>query len=54
MTFAEATATIVCKKIYTQAIDLPSVPDDVMARLGERLYVNEAHTVFVGEIVDVK
>ena len=53
MTFAEATTTIVCKKWYTQAIDLASVPADVMARLGGRLYVDAAHTMFVGEIVDV-
>lgn len=53
MTFAEASTTIVCKKIYMQAIDLAAVPDDVMARLGTRLYYQEAHTVFVGEIVDV-
>ncbi|MBP3894248.1 MAG: flavin reductase [Atopobiaceae bacterium] len=54
MTFAEATTTIVCKKIYTQAIDLAAVPDDVMERLGGRLYIDEAHTMFVGEIVGVK
>lgn len=52
-TFAEATTTIVCKKWYTQAIDLASVPADVMERLGGRLYVDAAHTMFVGEIVDV-
>ena len=30
------------------------VPADVMARLGGRLYVDSAHTMFVGEIVDVR
>ena len=54
MTFAEATTTIVCKKWYTQAIDLAAVPADVMERLGGRLYVDAAHTMFVGQIVDVR
>ena len=53
MTFAEATTTIVCKKWYTQAIDLAAVPADVMERLGGRLYTDQAHTMFVGEIIDV-
>lgn len=53
MTFAEATTTIVCKKWYTQAIDLDAVPADVMDRMAGRLYVNAAHTMFVGEIVDI-
>lgn len=53
MTFAEATTTIMCKKIYTQAIDLASVPADVMERLSGRLYVDAAHTMFVGEIIEV-
>ena len=52
MTFAEAATTIVCKKWYTQAIDLASVPADVMERLGGRLYIDEAHTMVVGEIID--
>lgn len=53
MTFEEATTTIVCKKIYTQALELDAVPADVMERLGTRLYTEQAHTVFVGEVVDV-
>ena len=53
MTFAEATTTIVCKKWYTQAIDLDAVPADVMDRMAGRLYVDAAHTMFVGEIVDI-
>jgi len=53
MTFAEADVTIVCKKWYTQAIDLAAVPADVMERLGGRLYSEQAHTMFVGKIVDV-
>ena len=54
MTFAEATTTIVCKKWYTQAIDLAAVPADVMERMAGRLYIDAAHTMFVGEIVDIR
>lgn len=54
MTFAEATTTIVCEKWYTQGIDLSAVPADVMARLGGHLYSEQAHTMFVGKIVDVR
>ena len=53
MTFEEATTTIVCKKIYTQAIDLAAVPADVMERLGGSLYKDEAHTAFVGEVIGI-
>ncbi len=52
MTFAEAKLTIVCKKWYTQPIDLAAVPADVMARLGGHLYSEQAHTMFVGEVID--
>lgn len=52
MTFAEAKLTIVCKKWYTQPIDLAAVPKDVMARLGDHFYKDAAHTMFVGQIVE--
>lgn len=52
MTFAEATTTLVCKKIYTHAIELDQMPADIRARLGA-FYAHEAHTVFVGQLVDV-
>lgn len=53
MTFAEAATTIVCKKVYTHKMELAGVPADVMARMGSGLYAEEAHTVFVGEVVEV-
>lgn len=53
VTFEEAGLTIVCHKVFEQAIDLAAVPREVMDRLAERLYYEHAHSVFVGEIVDV-
>ena len=52
MTFEEATTTLVCKKIYTHAIDLEAMPADIRTRLGS-FYAEDAHTVFVGELVEV-
>ncbi|MDO4537919.1 MAG: flavin reductase [Coriobacteriales bacterium] len=52
MTFEEATTTLVCKKIYTHAIVLEDMPQDIRAELGD-FYATDAHTVFVGELVDV-
>ena len=52
MTFEEATTTLVCKKIYTHAIQLDQMPADIRAQLGD-FYASDAHTVFVGQLVDV-
>ena len=52
VTFEEATITVVCKKIYTHAIDLDAMPTSIRAELGD-FYAADAHTVFVGEIVEV-
>lgn len=52
MTFAEAAATLVCRKIYTHRMELDGVPDEIRARMGG-LYAHEAHTAFVGELMDV-
>lgn len=52
MTFEEATTTLVCRKIYTHAIDLDAMAPDIRERLGA-FYAKEGHTVFVGELVDV-
>ena len=52
MTFEEATTTFVCKKIYSHAIDLAVMDADIRAGLGD-FYATEAHTVFVGELVEV-
>ena len=52
MTFAEATTTLVCKKLYTHAIELDAMPADIRERLGA-FYAEDAHTVFVGQLIDV-
>lgn len=52
MTFEEATTTFVCKKIYTQRLDPTLAPADFLERTGD-FYATDAHTVFVGEVVEV-
>lgn len=52
MTFEEATTTLVCKKLYTHRMVLDEVPAEIRERLGA-FYAEDAHTVFVGELVDV-
>lgn len=53
MTFEEAKTTIVCRKLYTHHIDLAGVPQEVVDHMRGGLYEREAHTVFVGEVVEV-
>lgn len=53
MTFEEAITTIICRKIYTHHMDLSSVPAEVIDHMRGGLYEHEAHTVFVGEVVEV-
>lgn len=53
MTFEEAKVTLVCRKIYTHRMDLSAVPREVIDHMSGDLYSQEAHTVFVGELVDV-
>lgn len=52
VTFEEATTTLVCKKVYTHHMVLDEVPDDIRQHM-RGLYATDAHTVFVGELVDV-
>lgn len=52
MTFEEATTTFVCKKIYSHAIDLDVMDASIRNGLGA-FYATDAHTVFVGELVEV-
>lgn len=52
MTFEEAKTTLVCRKLYTHAMVLDEVPAEIRARMGS-FYAEDAHTVFVGQIVDV-
>lgn len=53
VTFEEVTLTIVCHKIYEQPIDMARVPQEVMDRMGGSLYREEAHSCFIGEIVEL-
>lgn len=52
VTFEEATDTFVCKKIYTQRLDPTLAPSDFLARSGN-FYATDAHTVFIGELIEV-
>ncbi len=50
VTFAEASRTIVLKKIYRQEMDLSAVPADARARY----YAAEPpHTMYIGEVVKI-
>lgn len=50
VTFSEARATLVCKKIYRQDMDLSAMPEKV----AETFYKTEApHTMYIGEVVDI-
>ena len=52
MTFEEATTTFVCKKILTHQLEPSDAPRDFLDRAGD-FYATDAHTVFMGEIVEV-
>ena len=56
MGFADSQVTLVCRKIYTHRMDLEAVPNEVKERFAARggLYDEEAHTVFVGEVIDAQ
>ena len=50
VTFKEARATLLCRKMYNHDFDLSAVPADVKAAY----YENEpAHTIYIGEVVDI-
>lgn len=50
VTFSQARATLLCKKIYRQDLDLAAMPGEV----AESVYKTEApHTMYIGEVVDV-
>ena len=54
MGFAQAEITLVCRKLYTHHMDLDHVPGEVTDAFNGRsgLYQHEAHTAFVGEVID--
>jgi len=50
ITYKEAEITIVCKKIYTQDLDINAIPVDQI----DRHYKVEApHTMFIGEVIEI-
>ena len=50
VTFAEARATLLCRKMYSHDFDLAAVPADVKAAYYES---EPAHTIYIGEVVDI-
>ena len=56
MGFAQAEVTLVCRKLYTHKMDLEHVPTEITDAFNSRngLYAHEAHTVFVGEVIDAR
>lgn len=48
--FAQAELSFVCKKLYTQQLDLEQVPQDVADWIYTRI---PPHSMFIGEITDV-
>ena len=49
-TFKEAKETLVCKKLYSQDMDINSIPRDVK----DKLYSDsDIHTMYIGEIIDI-
>lgn len=49
VTFAEARATLLCRKIYRQDLDINAIPSEAMGN-----YKTEApHTMYIGEVVDI-
>ena len=50
VTFHEASATLICKKIYRQDMDTAAMPREVV----DGYYTTEApHTIFIGEVIAV-
>ena len=50
VTFKEGSATLLCKKIYWQDLDLSTMPQSVI----ETYYEPEApHRMYIGEVVDI-
>lgn len=52
MTFEEAATTFMCRTIYSHDIDLDVMDAGIREGLGS-FYENDAHTVFVGELMDL-
>ena len=51
VTFEEAETILVCRKIYSQELDIDSMPENVR----KTFYSSEAaHTMFIGEVTEIK
>lgn len=50
VTFAEASSTLLCRKLYRQDLDTAAMPADVVAAFYE---TEAAHTMYVGEVLKV-
>ncbi len=48
--YAEAKVTVLCRKIYTQELELSLMPADVVQR---QYPDNEPHTMYIGEVVEI-
>lgn len=51
LTFEEAQATLVCRKLYSNDFDITKVPEKI--RTSNYADVRELHTMYIGEVVDV-
>ena len=50
VTFSQASATLICKKIYWQDLDLEQIPQDAV----DTYYQTEApHRMYIGEVIDI-
>ena len=50
VTFSQASATLICKKIYWQDLDLEQIPQDVV----DTYYQTEAPPrMYIGEVIDI-
>ena len=50
VTFKEARATLLCRKMYSHDFDLAAVPGDVKQAYYE---TEPAHTIYIGEVVEI-
>lgn len=51
VTFKEAETTLVCRKMYAQDMDLAAMPEEVQKHDYPE---GDVHTVYIGEVIDVK
>ena len=50
VSFAQAHTTLVCRKLYAQAMDPAAIPADIM----DRMYGGETpHKIYIGEITEI-